>query len=104
MFTIAETIIFTQQSKRYWSQLESEEFASYIANNPDVGDVIPNSGGVRKVRWAAKGKGKRSGVRVIYYNMLADGVIWLLVIYGKNVKETIPSHIIKQLKEAIENG
>jgi len=63
---------------------------------------VPHSGGVRKVRWRSSGQGKRGGVRVIYFNMLEDGKIWLLLIYGKNVKENIPAHILKQVKEEIE--
>ena len=55
----------------------------------------------RKVRWAASGRGKRGGARVIYYNRFPDGVIWLLVIYTKAVRGNIPAHILKQIKEAL---
>jgi len=53
------------------------------------------------VRWAASGRGKRGGARVIYYNRFPDGVIWLLVIYTKAVRGNIPAHILKQIKEAL---
>jgi mRNA-degrading endonuclease RelE of RelBE toxin-antitoxin system len=59
---------------------------------------------VRKIRWASKGRGKRGGLRVIYYLRLTQGQIWLLTLYGKNVRETIPAHVLRQIKEAIEDG
>tara|TARA_R110001583_G_scaffold195436_1_gene373526 strand:- start:882 stop:1133 length:252 start_codon:yes stop_codon:yes gene_type:complete len=79
------------------------EFCTWIAANPNEGDVIPNSGGCRKIRWSKRGAGKRGGVRVIYYTKLANGEIWLLVIYSKSVKENIPTHILKSIREVIEN-
>lgn len=102
MYTIAETPIFTSQVADYWSEEERGEFCAWLAGNALAGDVIPRSGGCRKLRWGAKGAGKRGGVRVIYYNVLADGTIWLLTIYGKNVTENIPAHILKAIKESID--
>ena len=69
MFTVAETESFAKQSKRYWDKEARAAFITFSANHPDAGDVVPGSGGVRKVRWRAKSKGKSGGVRVIYYNM-----------------------------------
>jgi len=103
MLTVAETEIFTRQAPRYWNADEHATFVSFIASNPDAGKVVPHSGGVRKVRWSMNGQGKRGGVRVIYFNMLEDAKIWLLLIYGKNVKENIPAHILKQVKEELES-
>ena len=57
----------------------------------------------RKVRWARVSMGKRGGVRVIYFTRLANGEIWLLVMYAKNVQGNIPAHILKAIREAIEN-
>ncbi|WP_234393746.1 hypothetical protein [Fangia hongkongensis] len=62
-----ETDIFTEDVKALLSDDEYAEFQSYLAENPLIGDVIQQTGGLRKVRWSAKGKGKRGGVRVIYY-------------------------------------
>ncbi len=104
MFTVAETESFAKQSKRYWDKEERDAFITFIANHPDAGDVVPGSGGVRKVRWRAKSKGKSGGVRVIYYNMLDRGMIWLLLIYSKNVKENVPANVLRQVKEMVENG
>lgn len=64
-------------------------------------DVIPGSGGCRKLRWSRAGTGKRGGVRVIYYNRLDDGTIWLLVTYAKAERGNIPAHILRQVKESL---
>ncbi|PPB80665.1 MULTISPECIES: hypothetical protein [Mycetohabitans] len=56
------------------------------------------------MRWKRQGSGKRGGVRVIYYNRLANGEIWLLTIYAKSARENIPDHTLKAIKEAIENA
>ncbi len=104
MFTVIETPIFSRLVSDYWSESERQDFAVYIANDPESGDVVSGSGGIRKVRWSRKGTGKRGGVRVIYYNKLKNGEIWLLLIYAKSAKESIPAHILKAIKEEIENG
>jgi len=64
---------------------------------------VPNSGGIRKIRWQGNGHGKRGGVRVIYFNQLEDGKIWLLLIFGKNVRENIPAKTLKKIKEAMQS-
>lgn len=71
MYTVAETTIFTSDAKSIWSEGERGEFCVWIAQNPLSGDVVPGSGGCRKVRWARAGMGKRGGVRVIYFNQLS---------------------------------
>lgn len=101
MLTVAETEIFRTDADEIWPTEERVEFCTYIANNPEAGDVIPGSGGCRKIRWTRPGMGKRSGVRVIYYNRLDDGVIWLLVIYAKAERGNIPAKILKQIKETL---
>ncbi|ATE59100.1 transcriptional regulator [Thauera sinica] len=103
MFTVAETEIFTADAKSIWSEAERLEFVTWIAGNPLAGDVIPGSGGCRKVRWSRSGMGKRDGARVIYYNRLENGTIWLLVIYAKAVRGNIPGHLLKAIKEAIDD-
>lgn len=74
----------------------------WLAVRPDAGDVIRGSGGCRKVRWSRGGQGKSSGVRVIYYNRLANGEIWLLTMYAKSVRQTIPGKVLKKIREAID--
>lgn len=102
MLTIFETPLFTKLWPDYWTEEERGEFATWLATQPEVGDVIPKTGGVRKVRWKRKGMGKRGGVRVIYYNRLENGVVWLLLIYAKSTQENIPAHVLKQIKEEID--
>ncbi|MDN5872681.1 MAG: type II toxin-antitoxin system RelE/ParE family toxin [Nitrococcus sp.] len=72
-----------------------------MAANPEAGNVVPGSGGVRKVRWSRPGKGKRGGVRVIYYNQLGEGLIWLLIIYAKSRLENAPAYILRALKKEL---
>jgi hypothetical protein len=64
---VAETAVFMRQAADIWSDEERSGFVDFIARNPEAGDVIPDSGGVRKVRWRRQGSGKRGGVRVIYF-------------------------------------
>lgn len=103
MYTIIETSIFKEDADKLWTEEERGAFCSYLAANSEVGKVIPRSGGCRKVRWSKEGTGKSGGVRVIYFTKLANGEIWLLVIYSKVVKENIPAHILKQIREVLEN-
>ena len=91
-------------SKLIGSYLEDEEYAAFqweLALHPEKGDLIPSSGGLRKLRWAAKGKGKRGGARIIYYYKNNEGKIWLLTIYAKNEADTIPISILKKIKEEL---
>ncbi len=104
MLTLIETPSFQRLWPDYWTEEERAEFAVWLAHNPETGDVVPGTGGVRKVRWARKGTGKSGGVRVIYFNRLRAGEIWLLLIYSKSVAENIPAHILRQVKEELENG
>ena len=71
--------------------------------NPEAGAVIRGSGGVRKIRWAAAGRGKRGGYRVIYFVRRLNGEFWMLTVYPKNVRDSIPGHVLKQIREEIEN-
>jgi hypothetical protein len=73
--TVAQTAAFRNAAEAIWSEEELDAFVNWIALNPLAGDVIPGSGGLRKLRWAAGGRGKRGGARVIYYNVLASGTL-----------------------------
>ena len=103
MYTIIETPVFTADAKSIWSEDERGEFCAWLVKHHDVGDVISGSGGCRKVRWIRAGTGKSGGVRVIYFNRLAKGQIWLLVIYAKAVRGSIPTHLLKAIKETIDH-
>ena len=104
MLTVIETPLFQSLWPDYWEEDERGEFASWLAHTPDAGDVVPSSGGVRKLRWSRKGTGKRGGVRVVYFNKMANGEIWLLLIYAKSVRDNVSASILKQLKQEIENA
>ena len=100
MHTVVESSIFEAEKDRYWSGDEFLEFASWISCNSKAGEVVPGSGGVRKVRWQVKGSGKRGGVRIIYFAGIANH-IHLMTIYGKNVKENMKASDLKKLKEVL---
>jgi len=76
-----------------------EAVAAYLIDYPGAGSVIAGSGGVRKLRWAAKGKGKRGGVRVIYLYVVIAARIYLLRCYAKNVKTDLTADEKKQLRQ-----
>ena len=103
VYNIIETPVFSADARGIWTEGERGEFCAWLAANPEAGDVIPGSGGCRKVRWVRAGVGKRGGVRVIYFNRLEIGVIHLLVIYAKAVRGSIPAHLLKAIKQEIEN-
>jgi hypothetical protein len=103
MLTVVETSRFVRLAEAFWNDLARMEFIDYIAVSPDAGNVVPGTGGLRKIRWGQSGRGKRGGVRVIYYNRLANGEVWLLLVYDKTVQENIPAHVLRQIKEEIEN-
>ena len=104
MLTIAETPTFSRLWPDYWTEEERGEFCAWIAANPLAGDVVPGTGGVRKVRWSRPGTGKRGGVRVVYYNRLADGCVWLLLIYAKSAQDGLPAHVLNDAREMIDDA
>lgn len=103
MYSFVETRLFTRLVSEYLSDQEYAQLQSKLIENPKAGAVIKGSGGVRKIRWAAPGRGKRGGYRVIYFVRSSKGVIWMLTMYPKNVRDSIPGHILKQIREEIES-
>ena len=103
MFTVVETPVFQKQWPLYWSEDERGEFAAHIAEFPDAGDVVPQSGGIRKVRWKRAGKGKSGGVRVIYFTRNAEEEIVLLLIYSKARTDNITGAKLKEIRRVIES-
>jgi hypothetical protein len=102
MFHFVETPLFTRLVQEYLSDDEYALLQRALMADPQIGDVIPGSGGVRKMRWRVAGRGKRGGIRIIYFLRLAQGQIWLLTLYAKNVTDTIPAHVLKQIKAEID--
>lgn len=84
MQTVVETTVFIRRAEKLLSEEEHAALISFLAHHPQAGDEIVGTGGVRKVRFAAMGKGKSGGVRVIYYFYDEDVPIYALLIYGKN--------------------
>jgi hypothetical protein len=103
MLTVVETLSFTRLWPDYWDEDERGAFVAWLAVNPESGDVVRGSGGCRKVRWARAGAGKSGGVRVIYFNRLSNGEIWLLTMYAKSARDSIAASVLSKLKESI-NG
>lgn len=102
MYSFVETRLFTKQVSECLSDEEYTALQRALMTDPQAGDLVPKSGGVRKLRWAVRGRGKRGGVRVIYYAKIQEGLIWMLTIYAKNVVENIPAHVLRKIKEEID--
>lgn len=100
--TFVETKLFTELVQHYLSDDEYAAMQQFLVVNPEAGDVIPASGGVRKLRWGAAGRGKRGGLRVIYFLRRRNDEVWMLTLYAKNVAENIPAKVLKKIKEAID--
>src|SRR5437867_849443 len=103
VFSFIETKLFTRLVQEYLSDDEYQALQKLLIERPEAGDVVPRSGGVRKLRWRAPGRGKRGGYRVIYFARIARGVIWMLTMYPKNVKDTIPADVLRRIREEIED-
>ena len=102
MFTVIETPLFRRQWPLYWTEDERGAFAAYLAKHPDAGDVVPESGGLRKVRWGRTGSGKSGGVRVIYFTRLAEGELVLLTLYAKAKTDHLTGSKLKEIRRALE--
>jgi len=98
-----ETSLFTSLIYNYLSEDEYLGLQVNLLHHPESGKIIRGSGGVRKIRWSIKGKGKSGGIRVIYYWKVREEEIWLLTVYAKSEQETIPGHILKHIAEEIKN-
>jgi len=99
MFTVIETPEFIASAAGIWTDEEREAFIDWIAANPHAGDVIPGTRGLRKVRWAAPGRGKRGGARVIYFVRTTRGEVLLVTAYAKGRIENIPTPLLRALSE-----
>jgi mRNA-degrading endonuclease RelE of RelBE toxin-antitoxin system len=99
---IIETSIFTRQIQVLLSDEEYRQLQLTLVSRPDLGPVIPGSGGLRKVRWSGKGHGKRGGVRVIYYWVKIQERILMLLIYAKAEQDDLTLDQVKVLRRIIE--
>lgn len=81
--TVVETEAFARSAAKIWSEDEVAALVDHVARNPEAGDVIPGTGGVRKMRWSRAGSGKRGGARVIYFYYRPACPLYLLLAYRK---------------------
>ncbi|PDP91785.1 toxin HigB-2 [Enterobacter cloacae] len=99
---IIETDIFTEDVKTLLDDDEYHKLQVFLATQPDYGDLIQNTGGLRKIRWLSGGRGKRGGVRVIYFHRTHEFEIRLLLIYRKGIKDDLSAREKAILKKMIE--
>lgn len=104
MFEFIETSYFSRHREKYMDDDQFREFQSTLAKDPSVGDVMPGCGGARKMRWAdpRRGKGKRGGLRIIYYFASSDGQIWLLTLFDKSEMKDLDARQQLEMKALIQ--
>jgi mRNA-degrading endonuclease RelE of RelBE toxin-antitoxin system len=90
------TPTFQKQADAIWTPQEREAFIDFIAEYPDAGDVISGAEGARKVRWQRKGTGKRGGARVIYFHLVGDEIVLLVMVYAKAERSNVKPKDIKR--------
>lgn len=96
-----ETPVFTNQVKAILSEDEYRELQIYLASNPSAGDVVQGTGGLRKIRWGAKGKGKRGGARAIYFHKNSADQIYMLFLFSKNQSSDLTAAQKKDLSALV---
>lgn len=99
---IIETPIFTKLITTLMSDDEYKDLQEALVTRPEMGVLIKNSGGLRKVRWSLEGRGKSGGVRVIYYWMSADDQLYMLLAYPKNEQENLTDAQVSALRKIVE--
>jgi mRNA-degrading endonuclease RelE of RelBE toxin-antitoxin system len=97
-----ETPTFTRLVLDLMEDVDYAAMQQALFKSPSIGSIIPGSGGIRKMRWAGCGRGKRGGLRVIYYWQVAQDQIWLLLAYAKNKKDDLTRDQIKQLRRLVD--
>src|SRR5260370_20798834 len=102
MYSFIGTKLFSRLLWDYLTDDEGAQLQSALADAPSRGALDPGSGGVRKLRWSQPGRGKRGGVRIIYYAKTHEGIIWMLTIYAKNEEQSVPPHVLRKIKEEID--
>jgi hypothetical protein len=101
---IIETSVFTHHVQTLLTAEEYRKLQTALANRPNMGAVIQHSGGLRKVRWAVAGKGKRSGVRIIYYRATSQQQLLMLFIYAKSERDDLSPAQLKILRTIVEEN
>ena len=99
---IVETSVFTRRVLKLLSDENYRALQQFLVADPEAGDLIRHSGGLRKIRWSIVGRGKRGGVRIIYYWAPARETILMLLMYGKNEQDDLTQEQLRILKRLIE--
>jgi mRNA-degrading endonuclease RelE of RelBE toxin-antitoxin system len=99
--TVVETPFFLKKAASLMRDDEREDLIGFVGLRPEAGDVIPETGGVRKLRWGREGKGKRGGVRLIYYFHNEAFPLFLLTVYAKNQKGNLTKAERNELKQLV---
>jgi hypothetical protein len=99
-----EASAFTRLLPGYLTDEAYRKLQSYLAKNPDAGDLMPGTGGFRKLRWAdpRRGKGRRGGIRIIYYHFLRNRQVWMVTLYDKNEAADLTPQAKKALRGALD--
>jgi hypothetical protein len=103
VFTFIESAVFERVRALYLDDDEYAELQQFMLQNPEAGNLVRGSGGVRKLRWRRKGSGKRGGLRVIYFVRYQPNEFWMLTLYAKAKQENVPAHILRALKKEFED-
>ena len=102
MAVFFETSVFTRRVTELLPDDEYAELQRALVAAPDAGDMIPGDGGLRKLRWGAKGHGKGGGVRVVFFHIISRDQFYMLLIYGKNEQDDLSPDKLRALKRAME--
>ncbi len=100
---IIETRPFERVRDSYFTEDEFGELTYALFHRPNLGAVIPGTGGVRKLRWRVRGRGKRSGIRVIYYVEFSNETIYLLTAFAKSETADLPRQVLHKMRQIIDN-
>jgi hypothetical protein len=100
---IAELAPFRKVAGEIWTEEEVHDLRQFLALNPEAGDVIQQTSGVRKLRWRVPGRGKRGGARVIYYFRDLNMPLYLIAVYKKSEKDTLTQAEKKGLRKLVED-
>lgn len=98
-----EAAVFTKHLQDYLNDDEYSELQSFLIEQPEAGDLIQGTGGLRKLRWNLGNKGKRGGIRVIYYWQISESQIYLFTLYAKNEMSDLSSNEKRALKKMLED-